>query len=47
MSPEGHRLPPDKREELRFELEELIQQEIIASVSESEDIAINSPVVLV
>lgn len=42
-----YRLSPDKREVLRTQLTELLNQGIIAPVSETEDIPISSPIVLV
>ena len=42
-----YRFPPDKREVLRYQLDELLQQGIITPVSEKEDILISSPIVLV
>ena len=42
-----YRLSPDKREVLRHQLDELLQQGIITPVSEKEDIPISSPIVLV
>lgn len=42
-----YRLPPDKREVLRHQLDELLRQGIISQVDESEEILITSPVVLV
>ena len=42
-----YRLPPYKREILREQLDDLLSQGIIAPVSESEDLPITSPVVLV
>ena len=42
-----YRLPPDKKEVLRHQLDELLAQGIIAPVSESEDVPITSPIVLV
>ncbi|CAC5388074.1 unnamed protein product [Mytilus coruscus] len=42
-----YRLPPDKKEALREHLDELLRQNIIAPVSETEDVPIISPIVLV
>ncbi|VDI74561.1 Hypothetical predicted protein [Mytilus galloprovincialis] len=42
-----YRLPPFKREILREHLDNLLQQGIIAPVSETEDLLITSPIVLV
>ena len=42
-----YRLSPDKKEVLRHQLEELYNQGIITPVSETEDLPITSPVVLV
>ena len=42
-----YRLPPYKREILRYHLDELLKQGIIAPVSETEDLPITSPIVLV
>lgn len=42
-----YRLSPDKKEVLRHQLDELLQQGIITPVSEKEDIPISSPIVLV
>lgn len=42
-----YRLPPHKKEVLRHHLDELLQQGIIAPVSENEDVPITSPIVLV
>ena len=42
-----HRLPPFKREILRDHLDNLLEQGIIAPVSETEDLLISSPIVLV
>lgn len=42
-----YRLPPDKKEVLRHQLDELLQQNIIALVGESENVPITSPIVLV
>ena len=42
-----YRLPPNKKEALRYQLEELIRQGIITTVHESEDVPITSPIVLV
>ena len=42
-----YRLSPDKREVLRHQLDELLQQGIITPVSEKEDVPISSPIVLV
>ena len=42
-----YRLPPYKREILRQQLDDLLQQGIIAPVSETEELPITSPVVLV
>lgn len=42
-----YRLPPDKREVLRHQLNELLRQGIIASVDEREDVPITSPIVRV
>lgn len=43
----SYRLSTDKREVLRHQLDELLSQGIIAPVSETEDLFITSPVVLV
>ena len=43
----AHRLSPEKKEVLRFQLDELLKQGIIAPVSDSEDIPITSPMLLV
>ena len=43
----SYRLSPDKREVLRHQLDELLQQGIITPVSENEDMPISSPIVLV
>ena len=40
-------MSPDKREVLRHQLNELLQQGIITPVNEKEDIPISSPIVLV
>ena len=42
-----YRLPPDKREVLRHQLDELLKQGIISPVEENEDVPITSPIVLV
>ena len=42
-----YKLTPDKREALRHHLNELLRQGIISTVSETEDIPISSPIVLV
>ena len=42
-----YRLPPDKREVLRHQLDELLNQGIIAPVDEHENVPITSPIVLV
>ena len=42
-----YRLPPDKKEALREHLDELLRQNIIAPVNESESVPITSPIVLV
>lgn len=42
-----YRLPPDKREVLHHQLDELLEQSIIAPVDEHEDVPITSPIVLV
>ena len=42
-----YRLTPDKRKVLRHQLDELLQQGIIAPVTDQEDLPITSPVVLV
>ena len=42
-----YRLPPDKKEALREHLDELLRQNIIAPVHESESVPITSPIVLV
>ena len=42
-----YRLPPDKKEVLRHHLDELLQQGIIAPVSEKEELPITSPILLV
>ena len=42
-----YKLAPDKREVLRHHLDELLLQGIISTVSESEDIPISCPIVLV
>ncbi|XP_071141996.1 uncharacterized protein [Mytilus edulis] len=42
-----YRLPPDKKEALREHLDELLRQNLIAPVSETEDVPIISPIVLV
>ena len=42
-----YRLPPQKREALRAQLDDLLRQGIIVPVSESEDLPITSPIVLV
>ena len=42
-----YKLTPDKREVLRHHLDELLRQGIISTVSETEDIPISSPIVLV
>ena len=42
-----YRLPPDKKEVLRHQLDDLLAQGIIAPVSETEDVPITSPIVLV
>ncbi|KAL5017800.1 hypothetical protein ScPMuIL_003522 [Solemya velum] len=42
-----YRLCPEKREVLRHQLDELLSQGVIAPVSESEDLLITSPIVLV
>lgn len=42
-----YRLPPDKKEALRKHLDELLRQNIIAPVHESESVPITSPIVLV
>ena len=42
-----YRLPPDKKQVLRHQLDELLTQGIIAPVSEMEDVPITSPIVLV
>ena len=43
----AHRLSPEKKEVLRFQLDELLKQGIIAPVSDSEDSPITSPMLLV
>ncbi len=42
-----YRLPPNKREVLRHQLNELLAQGVISSVDSSEDLPITSPIVLV
>ena len=42
-----YKLPPDKREVLRHQLNELLKQGIITPVSEREDVPITSPIVLI
>ena len=42
-----YRLPPDKKAVLRHQLDELLRQGIICPVSDSEDVPITSPIVLV
>ncbi|XP_033727599.1 uncharacterized protein LOC117316931 [Pecten maximus] len=42
-----YRLPPDKREVLRSQLDELLSQGVISPVNESESLPITSPIVLV
>ena len=42
-----YRLPPDKKEVLRHQLNELVRQGIITQVHEDEDVPITSPIVLV
>lgn len=42
-----YRLPPDKREVLRSQLDELLSQGVIAPVHESDNVPITSPIVLV
>lgn len=42
-----YRLPPYKRDVLRFHLDDLLKQGVIAPVSESENLPITSPIVLV
>ncbi len=42
-----YRLPPDKREVLRHQLEELLKQGVIVPVDETEELPITSPIVLV
>lgn len=42
-----YRLPPDKKEVLRSQLDELLQQGVIAPVHEGESVPITSPIVLV
>ena len=42
-----YKLTPDKREVLRHHFDELLQQGIMSTVSENEDIPISSPIVLV
>ena len=42
-----YRLPPDKREVLRHQLNELLRQGIITQVDENENLPITSPIVLV
>ncbi|XP_046551038.1 uncharacterized protein LOC124260765 [Haliotis rubra] len=42
-----YRLPPDKREVLRHQLDELVQQGIIRFVDETQDLPFTSPIVLV
>ena len=42
-----YRLPPDKKQVLRHQLDELLRQNIIAPVHESENVPITSPIVLV
>lgn len=42
-----YRLPPEKREVLRHQLDELLRQCIIVPVDEKEDLSITSPIVLI
>ena len=42
-----YRLPPDKKQVLKHQLDELLAQGIIAPVSETEELPITSPIVLV
>ena len=42
-----YKLPPDKREVLRHQLNELLKQGILTPVSEREDVPITSPIVLI
>ena len=42
-----YRLPPDKKQVLKHQLDELLSQGIIAPVSETEELPITSPIVLV
>lgn len=42
-----YKLPPDKKEVLRHQLDELLAQGIIAPVTEEEEVPITSPIVLV
>lgn len=42
-----YRLPPEKREVLRHQLDELLRQGIIVPVNENEDLPITSPIVLI
>jgi hypothetical protein len=42
-----YRLPPEKREVLRHQLDELLRQGIIVPVDEHEDLPITSPIVLI
>ena len=43
----AHRLSPEKKEILRYQLDELLRQGIIAPVSDSEDVPITSPMLIV
>ncbi|KAK3106454.1 hypothetical protein FSP39_020404 [Pinctada imbricata] len=43
----AHRLSPEKKDILRYQLDELLKQGIIAPVSDSEDVPITSPMLLV
>jgi len=43
----SYRLTPEKKDVLRHQLDELLQQGVIATVDENEDVPISSPVVLV